>query len=357
MDLMKKILPKVLFIGSLLIMLRALFLGVGPDFNVYYHSSIYGSIPNYPPFVVIIFYPFYLLPLVVAYKLWTVLSIVFLLISLYLCFKLFNLKFFSPTALILSSLVFSFFPVKFTLGMGQINLLVLMLVTCAFYFFIKGKDLYSGICLGISIALKLFPVLLLFYFLLKRKYIIFLYTFITFISLGGISYLFIKPEISNYYWQHVFSIFGSTPADYYNQALSGFLARQFDNIFLRDQIKLIISMFFIVFSFWVIFRKNIHDFSRKTLEFGLLITLNVFINGYAWQHHFVWLILPLLIVFFYLKSKKLSIVNYLILGISYLLTAVNFSNPHLLPVIFQSHVFFGSVILWSIITYLLLKYD
>jgi len=355
MCLLKNNLPKLLFFSSLLIMLKVLFLGEYPDFNAYYYSSMDRNILNYPPFVTILFGLFYFLPIIIASKVWIALSIFFLFASLYLCFKLFKVQLTSSTVMILSSLAFIYFPVKFTLGMGQLNLLVLLLIFLTFYFYIKDKDSYSGICLGISLMLKLFPVLLLIYFLLLRKFKIFLCTIVTFICLGGISYLIIKPEINNYYWQNLLPILDSVPVDYYNQALSGFLARSFDNILLRNSLRIIISILLAISSFWIILKSKKRNFQRKALEFGLLITLNVLINGYAWQHHFVWLILPFLIIFFYIKDKKLGLSSYLILGISYLLTCVNLKNFTIYPALIQSHMFFGAILLWLMIIYLLAK--
>jgi alpha-1,2-mannosyltransferase len=354
---MKKIFPKILFILTLLIMLKVLFLNVYPDFNAYYYGSVEHNILNYPPFVTVIFSFFSFLPLAIASKVWTILSILFLLISLSLCFKLFSVKIFSSTALVLFSLVFIYFPVKFTLGMGQLNLLVLLFIVLTLYFYIKGRDSYSGVCLGISIMLKLFPVLLLLYFLLLRKYKIFIYSLVVFIGLGGISYLFIKPGINNYYWQHLFSIINSVPVDYYNQALSGFLARSIGFISLRNFLRIIISILLITFSYLVILRNRKRDLSGKTLEFGSIITLNVLVNGYSWQHHFVWLILPFLITFIYIRNKKLDVASYIFLGTSYLLTCVNIKNFTLYPAIIQSHMFYGAIILWLTAEYFLLKND
>jgi len=354
---MRKILPTILFTLALTVMLRALFLGGYLDFNAYYNGAMIGEISNYPPFVAILFYPFTFTSIAIASKIWVVLSVFFLFLSLYLCFKLFNIQFLSSTALILLSLAFTYFPVKFTLGLGQLNLLVLLFVVLTFYFYIKDRDCYSGICLGISIMLKLFPVLLLIYFLLKKRYKILLYTAIAFITIAGIGCLLIGPEKNTNYWLHLSSILGSTPVDYYNQSLSGFLARQVNNISLRGSLRIMISTFFILVSFLIIFKKRKKYFLSKTLEFGLLITLNVFINGYSWQHHFVWLILPFLIVFFYIKNKKLNVNNYLFLGISYLLTGTNLKNPTMYPPIIQSHIFFGAILLWLMTAYLLLKND
>jgi len=51
--------------------------------------------------------------------------------------------------------VFNFFPVKFTLGMGQINNVVLLMVTLFIYFHVKKRELLSGLFLAITIALNL----------------------------------------------------------------------------------------------------------------------------------------------------------------------------------------------------------
>jgi alpha-1,2-mannosyltransferase len=354
---MKKLLPAIFFAGSLLFLLRALFLGGYPDFNAYYYGSIDHNIPNYPPFVAILFSIFSCMPLNIAGILWVILSVFFLLTSLYLVFKLFNIKFFSPIALFLSSLVFISFPVKFTLGMGQLNLLVLLLIVLILYFYIKGKDSYAGVFLGTSIMLKLFPILLLLYFFLFKKYKILLYAIAVFLGLGGISYLIIKPEINNYYWQNLPNILNSTPEAYYNQALSGFLRRQFNNQLLAELLRIIISLFFIIFSILLIIKKGIGNFSKKTLGFGLIILLNVLINGHSWQHHFVWLILTFLIVFFYININKLSPKNYIFLGISYVLVSSNIRYPNLISTILQSHVFFGSLLLWMIMVCYLFKND
>jgi hypothetical protein len=355
---MKKIFPKALFIITLLIMLRALLLGGYPDFNMYYDAALEkNSIPSYPPFTTVLFLFFPSLPLAIASKMWIVLSVFFLFLSLYLCFKIYNVRFFSSTAMIISSLAFIYFPTRFTLGMGQINILILLLVVLTFYFYIRGKDSYSGICLGFSITLKLFPVLLLFYFLLLNKIKIFLYTILTFIGLIGISYLILKPEVNNFYWQHLSSVLNSMPAGYYNQSLSGLLVRQLDNVFLRDLLRVVISAFFTVVSFWIILKNKKRDFSIKTLKFGLIVTLSVFINGYAWQHHFVWLILPFLITFFYIRYKGLANKYYVFLGICYLLISGNIKNFASFPAIIQSHVFIGAVLLWTMNMYFLLKND
>ena len=353
--IMGKIISGILFVGALLLMSKAFFLNAYPDFGAYYNGSFGNNILNYPPFVTIIFSVFSIFPIVIASKIWLAISISSLLLSLYLCFKLFKIRILSSLALILSSLVFVYFPVRFTLGMGQLNLLVLLFVVLTFYFYIKDKDAYSGICLGISIMLKLFPVLIILYFLVLKRFKILLYTLLTFAGLSLVSYFFIKPEINNNYWLHLLPVLTSTPVDYYNQALSGFLAREIHNYFFRDLSRIIISIFLVLFSFWLILRNKKADFSKKTLEFGFLITLNILINGYSWQHHFSWLVLPFLTVFFYIRSKNIGMWSYLLLGTSYLLTCANLKNFVVYPALIQSHVFFGALLLWGMAGFLLFR--
>jgi hypothetical protein len=55
MNYLKKILPKILFAATFLLMLKVLFLGGYPDFDVYYFGSMSKNILNYPPFVTIFF--------------------------------------------------------------------------------------------------------------------------------------------------------------------------------------------------------------------------------------------------------------------------------------------------------------
>ena len=90
------------------------------------------------------------------------------------------------------------------------------------------------------------------------------------------------------------------------------------------------------------------DFLTTSLKFGTLITANLIVNTFSWQHHFVWLIVPFYAsVFMCLKLKK-KFLYLLILFVSYFLISINFPNPEILPVIFQSHVFLGTLILFII---------
>lgn len=205
----------IFFGGTLLWMLRALFLGLYPDFSVYYYGSqlfLSGQNPylsgqklfsgySYPPSVFLLFVPFVLLPFQASQSLWVFLNVLFLIASIILLAKLFSVKFFSDTNLILSGLIFLSFPVKFTLGMGQINILILLFLVLSLYFLKIKNDFFGGVFLGLSLVIKLFPLLLPVYFLLKLNKKI-LTGFLAIFGAAFLSVFIFVPEKTNLYFFH-----------------------------------------------------------------------------------------------------------------------------------------------------------
>ena len=149
MKFIKKYFPPLFFIFSIAIFLKAFLLPGYPDFLVHYYSPqvlLAGGNPYtfgrlaffpdvYPPATIMFFFPFILLPLPAAEKLWFVVSLICLFLSVYLIFKIAKKKFFSGLGLMVLAFIFLSFPVKFNFGMGQINTLVLFLTCLSVYFF------------------------------------------------------------------------------------------------------------------------------------------------------------------------------------------------------------------------------
>lgn len=364
----KKYFPLVLFVLSLFFIVKTLFLNYYPDFGQYYwglKEIFQGNSPylagrniftisTYPPFVFILMSPFEILSYFWAEKIWTLFSINFLIGSVYLIFKINNEKMFSRMGFLISALLFAFyFPIKFTLGMGQINFLILFLVTLSIYFLNKNKNYISGTFLSLSIMIKFFPLFFLPYLIILKKWRMFFF----FIILSVIILLFtfiINPDINVYYYKNVLpALFGGWKTDYYNQSLSGFLGRQMDNGYARELLRIFISLILVSVSYLVILKNNSQKTAIINLCFSLLTTLTLLINNFSWQHHFVWLIFPFITIFYFIKNKRLGWSYYFVLGLSFFLIGLNLKNPNIFPVIFASHVFYGALILWGLNLYLL----
>ena len=120
-------------------------------------------------------------------------------------------------------------------------------------------------------------------------------------------------------------------------------------------LKNVLTILFVFISFVVLFNNKKKDLLTTMLSFGIIITISILFNTFSWQHHFVWLIVPFYATVFYLKKIKAKTIYYLLITIAYVLVSVNFPNPNILPVILQSHVFYGGIILLSVDLFMLLK--
>lgn len=374
---------------------KALFLGYYPDFNTQYNvpelilsgvnpylggSGLYTS-QVYPPSVFFVFLPFSLFSLTNASYIYTILSITSLIISLYILSKTFELNFFGTSNLLLMSLVFVSFPVKFTLGMGQINMLILLLLALFIWFVKLKKDFIAGLFLGTSIAIKLFPIFLPVYLLMKFKkgnrglilpwtrlrlwvnkkqlkddleiidgalVVIFIFAILTII--------FIPKELTlHFIFETIPSLLTSWKLDYYNQALSGFIGRSFGIETFAIILKTSVSLFVTIVALYIITKNEDDSFSMAGLKFGTLITLSLILNNFSWQHHFVWMIIPFYATFYYLKKIRAKRLYLVIVGISFLLISFNFKHPEGIPVLIQSHVLYGALLLLVLNLYFLHK--
>lgn len=363
-----RIISFLFFFVSLLILLRVLLLGGYPDFSQYFYglkTIIHGLNPYiadqnsltptvYPPFVLLLLSPFGFLPIFWAGKVWTFFSIIFLFSAVYFIFKIYNKKIFSNSGFIVLGLVCLSFPVKFTLGMGQINNLILFLFVLSIYFLEKKKKYLSSFFLAMSLAIKLFPIFFPLYFLLKRKWKLLFFTFIT-ISLFYLVSFLINPKINIYFYQNILPTFLSGwKTDYYNQSLTGFIGRSISEDYLRSLIRYVLSAIFILISFFVIF-KSLVNTKLANMHLGLLVSLNLIVNSFSWQHHFVFMIFPFIVTLFYIQKIKNHLFFLTLIFISYILISFNLKDPSIVPILLRSHVFYGVVIMWVLQVFLIWK--
>jgi len=363
----RKYVPFLFFAFSFVLLLKFLFLFGYPDFLVHYYSpSVLLSggnpytfsnkpfLPNvYPPVTIISFFPLSFFPLFVAERIWGLISLASLILSVYLLFKTYKKNIFSSLGFVVLGLVFLSFPVKFTMGMGQINNLILMIIALSIYLIKRKKILLSAFSLSLALSMKFFPIFFLLYFLLKREWKIFI-SIIFFFAFLNLLVFIIYPELVSYFYSKVFINFlYGWKTDYFNQSLTGFLGRNFTDIYLREFTRTIMSVFFAIVSFYVIYKtKNINKLIYFHLS--LLITLGLIINNFSWQHHFVFMIIPFLFTLFYLLDKK----NYrglAVLFIAYLLVSFNFKDPSHFSPLLTSHVLYGVVLMWVLNIYIILK--
>ena len=364
-----RIVLSAIAVVSVLILLKVLVLGSYPDFNTYYYgvqTVMHGGNPYvgiqkdgfafvYPPPAVLLLFPFSLLPFSLAGQLFTLASLACLVGSIWVLFKLLNVRAYSALGILFVILICNFFPVKFTLGMGQVNLILLLLVSLFTYCYSKQRDRLAGVLLGLAFAIKLFPALLFVYLVLERRWVI-VGALVATVAASGLVTLFVVPlPIDVYFFKTSLpSLASSWKGDYYNQAVSGWLMRDVSSPWLREVLRAATAGVLVVLSLLFIWRGR-KTAEAKLLGLSIVLTVSLIINSFSWQHHFVWLVPSFLITTVLVMRHKLGMKYYVLLGLSYILVAINLKDPNAVPVLLQSHVLYGAILLYAIDVYLLAK--
>lgn len=328
------------------------------DFSYYYQSgkfimqdiSPYSNgkfVLNYPSTSFFFFIPFAIFPYRLVEIIWTILSYLSLLISIYLLLKLFYKKISLKIYLIIYGLVMLSFPFKFDFGMGQVNIFILLFLCINLFFYKTKRYFLSGIFLAIAISIKFTPIILLLFFLKKKRFDIILLTmgFLLFFNIFSILFFGINNFLEFY-----FKILPNIPsiggAIYYNQSLTGFLLRlgvSFNPYFINYLIFIVLMI-----TGLIITKSNKENFLREILEYGFFIVIILISGGLAWQHHFVLLLIPYFGFFVLFIQKKLTNIEIFLLFISYILVSINIKSPSGFsgfPNLFLSHAFYGNLIL------------
>lgn len=131
-------------------------------------GAIHVHVFSYPPFTVLAFVPFTVLPFRPAAILWQMISLGCLAIIGWGLWRAVPL---SPVAgLVLLGIALVFEPLENSLGLGQINLLILAL-TCIFLTALRaGHPVPAGIAIGLAAALRVHPLLFLLYLAWRREW-------------------------------------------------------------------------------------------------------------------------------------------------------------------------------------------
>jgi alpha-1,2-mannosyltransferase len=174
-------------------------------------GSLYGALPNthgginlpftYPPAAAIIFAPLSLISFQVASVLITVATVVSLLVVLVLAVRSLGLKVrgadrwlllgaLLPVALLIE-------PIRQTLGFGQVNVLLMVLV--ALDCLTTAKRWPRGVLIGLAAAVKLTPAAFILFFVVRKDWRGALYTIAGFVVATAIGFV-LDPRDSVLYW-------------------------------------------------------------------------------------------------------------------------------------------------------------
>lgn len=209
-------------------------------------------------------------------------------------------------------LFLNWFPVKFTLGMGQINLLVLVLFVLFYLAMMKQKKLLAGLVLGALVSIKITPVLFLIWLIRMKKWGMCLVTGFSIVIFNSIAFMKLPAFALTEFVAITKGGLVANSTYYFNQSWVAALSRSF--AFHGGQLlaRIIVS----IFIFTMVYRLKKFDLRN----FCLMLLLTTMVSPVTWQHHLVGLIPA--IIYLFKEGKRLG---WLLLGI--LLTGFNLVNP------------------------------
>lgn len=337
------------------------------DFRVYYEAAIntklfgnpyLASDPTmsylYPPVTIILFLPFSFFVVVLAEKMWLVVSLIFFFLALFFIYRLLKISMNSYEGLVYLIFCVVFFPFKFTLGMGQINTLILLFLVLFLYYFEKRKVL-AGFFLGLATIIKISPILILLYLFYKKEWDVVNVCLIMILGLGILSFVLFPLPTETYLLSVLPHLFQAWPTDYYNQSITGFLGRlpyPFISLIILRWTMVIAILAAMIGSF-----RNYFVRREELLHLSSIFPVLLLISSFSWQHHFILLIPSLTILSHFIlgsiKDEKKKVILLSLLLLSYLLIGYNIKNPEVIPILLQSHVFYGTLLLWGLHLYVL----
>ncbi|MDI6783208.1 MAG: glycosyltransferase family 87 protein [bacterium] len=314
----------------------------------------------YPPVVALFFIPLSFFSYPSAHLVWFILNHLFLICGLTLLISSFSSSatgapttdklIYYISALILT---FNFYPLYRTLTAGQLNLLILFLISLTWFLFARKKSVGAGIFLGIATLIKLFPGLLLLFFLWKKEYKVAVSAVATIAILVLISLaiqgvqpyqdygtLLTQMSYGQSVWSEFQQRFDVEPA---NQSFHALVARLFipnpvtEPLLDLPQLARMISLFFsiiiLLLTFYFTYNKKKNEQQSipfLQLEYSFFLLSALLIPNLLWDHYLVYSFLILLcLINYWFESNKITLKSILYISILFLIMAMpfNFWSP------------------------------
>jgi hypothetical protein len=328
------------FFAILFAMLGLVFIRNLIDFPVYYaagqsllkgRTDLYaadfalGKVMDYryPPFFILIFAPLWLLPYKVAAYLWYLLSILQITGIIFLLRNLLHSSVITKKIwLLVFCAVGQYFII--ILHYGNAHLLAIFFLFASFYYSQKNKDIRAALCMVLAITIKLTPAFMLLYFLLYKrwKYLALVGAFLLVIHISPAAYFGFEKNVQllKGWYQHVVvnQEFHEVNGPI-NLSLKGQLRRSFTEVDYQQRVDgdtrypavniatfsvetmqyvwLFVSVVLLFFAVLLLYKKNPAETGNrvtpKTLvEFGLLISLMLFVEPLTSKIYFIALVWP-----------------------------------------------------------------
>ncbi len=292
-------------------------------------TNHFGHVFKVPPF-----YGMFFVPLVRAFDGQSVLlahrvmNVVLIIATALLWLRMWRLPLISlSTAAVL--IVFNFRPLADTIAFGQIDLVLLFVLTMALWALREERDGLAGALVALGALFKLYPVVLLAFFVLKRRWAGLWGFALGMLLFNGIAVAVMGWEVHRVYLFDVLPKIGGTTSWIENQTLSGFIARlaasPMSATIFQDQTLRLLGTALSASVALVVCALALIPADRRSpafaLQYGLFLLLMVLCVPAAWMHYETLLVIPFAALLLHLWGQQAPLGYLLVLGLSFALIA------------------------------------
>lgn len=261
----------------------------------------------HPPAAVLLALPFGMLEYPTAYLAWTIFSLICFVISSWAIVRFGGRGRFGMDALALLALVVSGNAFAHQMVQGQLNLVVLLLITGAWVADRKHAAASSGALIGLAAGFKLFPAFLILYPLARRNWRAVWGAALAFLAVNGVAWSLFRTQAYLDYFLRVAPDVTKFRDALPNASLLGFWSKLFDGSFgevlplwhaplLAKTLAVLSGLLLAAATFWMmdrISRRSVAAESRDTdrgLSFALCCAGMLLASPITWDHYFLLLI-------------------------------------------------------------------
>ena len=206
---------------------------------------------------------------------------------------------------VLLSTVLFFYAVRQTFGLGQMNGVLVCLMAVALLLALQEHDGWAGAVIAVAAVLKISPILLLGFFIARRRWRGALGALITGIVLLAVMLIFTGGNSLAHFVTQVLPAVGRGSAAFPNQSLLGALYRWV--VPAADMISaegpgdyppiralwLLLSIGVGMITLWLVARAPLSSRAQNAVGFSIFIVIGLLIGGLSWDHYLLWLSIPI----------------------------------------------------------------
>jgi hypothetical protein len=329
----------------------------------------FGHVFKVPPFYGMLFLPFVFQDGEQVLFFHRIINVILLSATALVWFRMWGLRILS-TAGAGTLILLNFRPMTDTIAFGQIDLALLLALTLAIWALRNERDLLAGALVALGTLFKVYPLLLLAFFVVKRRWWALAGFALAMLVLNGLSISVIGWEMHRVYLFEVLPRIGGTTSWVENQTISGFLARLVASptdtaIFHNRLIELLglaLGGAAGLLACILALRPARSTSTSFALQYGSFALVMVLTVPAAWMHYETLLFLPFAALLLHAREHQIGLTRAALLAISFALAGYGnqwsyFDGTVLgvLTVLGVSYKFYGMLLLGGVLAAALLE--